>query len=179
MSTNETYKVVICGDFAVGKTTFVKTFLDEDSAFLEGYKPTMGVDIGRKIFTLDSTELTYQIWDLSGQQTFKMIRPQFYNRSDGVILVFDITRRESFTNLSSWLEEILIQTGIIPLVLVGNKIDLLESSEETVSHQEAQEFANQISSMTGLITPYIQASAINRQNNYDPFVALGKLLIEK
>jgi GTPase SAR1 family protein len=56
MSTIETYKVVICGDYAVGKTTFVKTFLDENSSFLEDYKPTIGVDIGRKTFTANSKE---------------------------------------------------------------------------------------------------------------------------
>ncbi|MHA2094869.1 MAG: Rab family GTPase [Candidatus Hodarchaeales archaeon] len=179
MSAGETYKIVICGDFAVGKTTFVRTFLDEDKAFLAEYKPTIGVDIGRKIFTLQSIELCFQIWDLSGQATFKTVRPQFYNRTDGVILVFDITRRESFTNLSSWLEEILDQTGRIPIVLVGNKLDLVKTAEETVPQQEVEKFAIQISSITKITTPYIQASAIKRQNNLDPFISLGKLLIER
>ena len=87
MSTGVTYKIVICGDFAVGKTTFVRTFLDEDKALLEGYKPTIGVDIGRKIFTLNSKELIFQIWDLSGQKSFETIRPQFYNRTDGLTLL--------------------------------------------------------------------------------------------
>jgi len=178
MSTSETYKVVICGDFAVGKTTFVKTFLDEKSAFLEDYKPTIGVDIGRKSFTMDLNEITFQIWDLSGQQTFKTIRPQFYNRSDGAILIFDLTRKESFTNLSSWLEEIFDQTGSIPIVLVGNKTDLVASAEEIVSNQEAMDFTRRISSMTGFATPYIQASAMKRHNNLDPFISLGKLLIK-
>lgn len=179
MSAGETYKVLICGDYAVGKTTFVKTFLDEDKAFLGGYKPTIGVDIARKTFTLDSIEICFQIWDLSGQQSFKTIRPQFYNRSDGVILVFDITRRDSFTNLSSWLEEILDQTGRIPIVVVGNKIDLVNKTEDIVPQQEAKEYVDHVSSLTGINTPYIQASALNRQNNFDPFITLGKLLIEK
>jgi small GTP-binding protein len=177
MSTGDTFKVVICGDFAVGKTTIVKTFLDEDQAFLEGYKPTIGVDIGRKSFQLDSHAITFQIWDLSGQQSFKMIRPQFYNRSHGVILVFDITRVESFKNLSLWLDEILGQTEKIPFVLVGNKLDLLESAEENISIQEATKLAQEISSRTGFKTPYIQASALKQLNCIDPFISLGKLII--
>ena len=179
MSTGVTYKIVICGDFAVGKTTFVRTFLDEDKALLEGYKPTIGVDIGRKIFTLNSKELIFQIWDLSGQKSFETIRPQFYNRTDGVILVFDITRRESFSNLSSWLEEIWDQTGKIPIVLVGNKLDLVNTAEEVIPQHEAEEFALYISSLTEITTPYIQASAIKRESNFDPFITLGNLLLEK
>ena len=142
-------------------------------------KPTIGADIARKTFTLDSIEICFQIWDLSGQQSFKTISPQFYNRSDAVILVFDITRRDSFTNLSSWLEEILDQTGRIPIVVVGNKIDLVNKTEDIVPQQEAKEYVDHVSSVTGINAPYIQASAINRQNNFDPFITLGKLLIEK
>jgi hypothetical protein len=55
---------------------------------------------------------------------------------------------------------------------------LIESAKETIPHQEAKDFANYISSLTGLFSPYIQASAIKRQNNLDPFISLGKLLIE-
>ncbi len=179
MSTGDTFKVVICGDFAVGKTTFVRSFLDEDQVLLEGYKPTMGVDIGRKKFKLDEKVLTFQIWDLSGQQSFKSIRPQFYSRTDGVILVFDITRQQSFSNLSLWLEEIFNKTNRIPIVLVGNKLDLISTTDDIVSFQDAEEYANHISSLTGIDTPYIQVSAITRQNNMDPFISLGKLLIEK
>ncbi len=178
MSSVDTFKVVICGDFAVGKTTIVKTFLDEDQAFVEGYKPTIGVDIGRKSFILDSQTITFQIWDLSGQQSFKMIRPQFYNRSHGVILVFDMTRKESFTNLPLWLDEILGQTDKIPFVLVGNKLDLVESAEEAIFQQKATEFANNVSSLTGFRTPYIQTSALKQLNCIDPFLSLGKLIIK-
>ena len=172
-----TLKVVICGDFAVGKTTFVRSFLNSDNRVLKGYKPTIGVDIGRKTFKIDSKRIILQIWDLSGQQAFKAIRPQFYKRSDGSILVFDVTRKKSFDHLTLWLEELLEQTGQIPVVLVGNKIDLKEKCAEVISSQEAQAFANHISTLTGKDTPYIEASATERQNNLEPFVLLGRLLL--
>ncbi len=113
-------KIVICGDYAVGKTTFVYSFLDEDKSLLKGYKPTIGVDIGRKSFVIEPLpyNIIFQLWDLSGQQSFKTVRKQFYNRSDGAILVFDVGRRESFDNLNTWLSEMIEQTGRIPIVLV-------------------------------------------------------------
>ena len=169
-------KVVICGDYAVGKTTFVYSFLDEDKNLLEGYKPTIGVDIGRKSFVIEPLpyNIVFQLWDLSGQQSFKTVRKQFYNRSDGAILVFDVGKRESFTNLNTWLTEMIEQTGNIPIILVANKIDL---EHREVSNQEGKAFAIEIKNVTGLETPYIEASAINRHNNLDPFIALGKILI--
>ncbi len=167
-------KVVICGDYAVGKTTFVYSFLDEDKSLLEGYKPTIGVDIGRKSFIIEPHNIIFQLWDLSGQQSFKTVRKQFYNRSDGAILVFDVGRRESFDNLNTWLSEMIEQTGKIPIVLVANKIDL---DDRKVSSQEAKTFATEITKSTGLETPYIEASAINRHNNLDPFITLGKILV--
>ncbi len=167
-------KIVICGDYAVGKTTFVYSFLDEDKSLLEGYKPTIGVDIGRKSFIIEPYNLIYQLWDLSGQQSFKTVRKQFYNRSDGAILVFDVSKRESFDNLNTWLTEMIEQTGKIPIVLVANKIDL---DTRKVSNQEAKTFATKIAKLTDLDTPYIEASAINRHNNLDPFITLGKILL--
>jgi len=166
-------KIVICGDYAVGKTTFVLSFLNGDINLLHGYKPTIGVDIGRKSLVINSFKIIFQLWDLSGQQSFKALRKQFYNRSDGGILIFDVTRRESFDNLNTWLSEIIEQTGKIPIILVANKIDL----DRNVSSQEAKDFATEITQATGIKTPYIEASAINRQNNLDPFITLGKTLI--
>ncbi|MHA2032312.1 MAG: Rab family GTPase [Candidatus Hodarchaeales archaeon] len=172
-------KVVICGDYAVGKTTFVTSFIEGDTGFSDSYKPTIGVDIGRKAFTIDSYRFVFQIWDLSGQRTFKAVRSQFYNNSDGCILVFDVTRKHSFDNLTFWLEEMMEKTGSISIVLVGNKIDLREESIEGISSSQAVEFASYISTLTGEETPYIEASAIQKQHNLDPFIMLGKILLPK
>ena len=167
-------KIVICGDYAVGKTTFVLSFIDGDKNLLNEYKPTIGVDIGRKSFVIEQFNVVFQLWDLSGQQSFKTVRKQFYNRSDGAILIFDVTRRESFANLKTWLSEITEQTGKIPITLVANKIDL---NNRSISNQEAKAFSTEITQITGLETPYIEASAINRQNNLDPFITLGRVLL--
>lgn len=172
-----TTKVVMCGDFAVGKTTFVKLFLGGE--ILEKYKPTIGVDIGRKVFKIEQRKIIFQIWDLSGQQSFKSIRRQFYNRSDGAILIFDVSRRESYRNILHWTEEMLEQTGKIPIVLVANKIDLRDQSSEFVTINEGKSLSDLISSQTGLATPFVEASAIKQQNNLEPFIMLGKAILKR
>lgn len=174
-----TVKVVICGDYAVGKTTFVRSFVNEEGSLHDSYKPTIGVDIGRKAFDIDSHRIVFQIWDLSGQKTFQAVRSQFYSRSDGCILVFDVSRENSFNNLTVWLNEMIERAGPIPIVLVGNKIDLRNQTIKGISFSEATDYATYISSRTGEDTPYVEASAIRKHNNLDPFILLGKMLLPK
>lgn len=172
-----TTKVVMCGDFAVGKTTFVKLFLGGE--ILEKYKPTIGVDIGRKVFEIEKRKIIFQIWDLSGQQSFKAIRRQFYSRADGAILIFDVSRRESYQNILPWTEEMLEQTGKIPIVLVANKIDLRNQLSDFVTLNEGKTLSELISNQTELVTPFVEASAIQQRNNLEPFIMLGKAILKR
>jgi Ras-related protein Rab-6A len=171
-----TSKIVLCGDYGVGKTTFVKLFLGGEIA--GGYKPTIGVDIGRKIFYIDETKITFQIWDLSGQESFHSIRKQFYSRTNGAIIIFDVSRRETFQNITRWTKELLEQTGKVPIVLVGNKIDLRDELTEFVTTEEGEHLSKVITNQTGIKTPFVEASAIRQQKNLEPFILLGKTLIE-
>jgi len=172
-----TSKIVMCGDFAVGKTTFVKLFLGGE--ILGGYKPTIGVDIGRKNFDINQQRIVFQIWDLSGQQSFQSIRRQFYSRTNGAILVFDVSRRETYQNIYQWTDELIEQTGKLPIVLVGNKIDLRDQTSEAVTTEEGKFLSEAISNKIGIQTPFVEASAINKQNNLEPFILLGKTILEQ
>ena len=176
MLTN-TSKIVVCGDYGVGKTTFVKLFLGGE--IVGGYKPTIGVDIGRKIFQVDDVQITFQIWDLSGQESFHSIRKQFYSRTNGAILIFDVSRRETFKNITRWTNELLEQTGMIPIVLVANKIDLRDNLTEVVTTEEGEHLARLISDQTGITTPFVEASAVRHQKNLEPFILLGKTILEQ
>jgi small GTP-binding protein len=175
--TTITCKIVMCGDFAVGKTTFVQFFLG--GTVLSGYKATVGVDIGKKDLKINDHNLVLQIWDLSGQHTFDAIRNQFYSRSDGVVLVYDISRRETFENIPTWLNEVLEITGPIPCVLVANKIDLGESIESSVRTNEGIELAKKLLERTGIQVPFIEASALKLENNLEPFQQIGKKILER
>ncbi len=172
-----TSKIVMCGDYGVGKTTFVKLFLGGE--IVGGYKPTIGVDIGRKIFDIDQRRIAFQIWDLSGQESFLSIRKQFYSRTNGAILIFDISRRETYHNMTRWTEELLEQTGKIPIVLVGNKIDLRDELTEFVATEEGELLSKDISNQTGIITPFVEASALRHHQNLEPFILLGKTILEQ
>ncbi|MFW9905991.1 MAG: GTP-binding protein [Candidatus Thorarchaeota archaeon] len=171
-----TSKIVVCGDYGVGKTTFVKLFLGGE--IVGGYKPTIGVDIGRKIFYVDDTQIIFQIWDLSGQKSFHSIRKQFYSRTNGAILIFDVSRRETYQNITRWTRELLEQTGKIPIVLVANKIDLRDESTEVVTTEEGEHLSRVISNQTGITTPFVEASAIRQEKNLEPFMLLGKTILE-
>lgn len=172
-----TSKIIICGDFAVGKTTFVKSFLGGE--ILKGYKPTIGVDIGKKVFDIEENKIIFQIWDLSGQQSFQSIRHQFYSRSDGAILIFDISRRESYQNILLWTEEMLKQTGLIPIVLVANKIDLRNQTNDPITNVEGKKLSKTISQQTAIETPFVEASALQQYNNLKPFISLGKMILQR
>jgi small GTP-binding protein len=167
----------MCGDFAVGKTTFVKSFLGGE--VMKGYKPTIGVDIGRAVRNIETHKIIFQIWDLSGQQSFSSIRKQFYSRSNGGVMVYDVSRRETYNNMLQWTEEMLEQTGKIPVVLVANKIDLREQSNDPVTSQEGEILSEAITRQTGINTPFVEASALNLINNQEPFIVLGKSIISR
>ena len=98
-------KVCLLGDGAVGKTALRKRYLGKQ--FSSGYVMTIGADFAVKkteINTNDGTKsVKFQIWDLAGQPRFNSVRELYYKGSHGGLLVFDITRRDSFSNLNSWV----------------------------------------------------------------------------
>ena len=170
-------KVILCGDYSVGKTTFVQLFMGGD--ILGGYKPTIGADIGKRSYQINDHTLLFQIWDLSGQESFQTVRRKFYSRSDGAILVYDVSRRESYRNIDRWKAEVFQVTGTIPIVLVGNKIDLRSSEEDCVNTTEGESLRKKLSNEMEIPVPFVEASAIHKQNNLEPFIQLGELILQK
>ena len=160
----ESRKILLLGDGAVGKTSLVHRFVE--GQFLDRYKSTIGVDIFSK--TLPDIEL--QIWDLSGQTHFASVRNKFYAKADGALLCFDLTNRKSFDNLDSWLTE--IKNGIgkdIPIVLLGNKVDLTDLI--AIKEEEIANFAQKKN------WKWLNSSAKTGQNVEEAFNALAKELI--
>ncbi|MHA1222866.1 MAG: GTP-binding protein [Candidatus Heimdallarchaeaceae archaeon] len=153
------FKITLLGEGAVGKTSLRRRYLGE--SFKEGYMMTIGADFAVKKMAIGQTEYTLQIWDLAGQQRFSAVREVYYRGTAGALLVFDISRPETYEILPNWLHELIRnnKNRIVPLVLIGNKADLRETSPYTVPKNYAQEYADQLSEWSGFYVPYMETSA--------------------
>ncbi len=91
------YKLIVLGDTAVGKTNIVYQFTSQ--TFKESYIATIGVDYKVKDVSIDDTPVKLQIWDTAGQERYRTITETYYNGAAGILLIFDIARKESFENI--------------------------------------------------------------------------------
>ncbi|MHA1123607.1 MAG: Rab family GTPase [Candidatus Heimdallarchaeota archaeon] len=148
------FKTIVVGDGAVGKTAI--TFRYAVGKFQENYKMTIGVDFTVKREKVNDKEVKVQVWDTGGQEKFSKIRPLYYRGALGGLVVFDVTSRESFEHLDGWMEEIQTNCTKIPIIIVGNKIDL---KNRKITKEEARKYAAKISKQMGYKIPYLETSA--------------------
>ena len=169
---NTTFKIVTVGDVKVGKTTLRLRYIGED--FQEKYVPTIGVDFA--IATYDNYIL--QIWDLAGQKTFSFIIETMYLRASGLIVVFDVTNRETMLNVPNWIDSFLtIERKLVPIVVFGNKIDL--RNESSIQKVEAEEFVNSISLKYQVEINYVETSALTGENLRYAFEGFVDRIVEE
>ncbi|MFX0115193.1 MAG: Rab family GTPase [Candidatus Hodarchaeota archaeon] len=166
MATPE-FKITILGDGLVGKTSLCNRFLGK--AFPGDYIMTMGTDISLKEVKFNEKRVKLQIWDIAGQKFFKAVRKAYFSGAVGALFVFDITRSETLKNGVGWVQEFWAQNGKgkCPVVILGNKIDLRESTPEAVSPEEGQALAYELSDPTkqiGFEIPYLETSAKTGEN---------------
>lgn len=169
-------KLVLLGDDQVGKTSLVKAFMGGE--ITAAYKATIGIDIGRKVISLGGENVVFQLWDLSGQESFKKIRRSFYSGSSGAVAVYDISRLRTYESIPNWIQELTEMAGWVPVVLVGNKVDLRDTGTGEVAFEDGQGMAAQVSQLTHFETPFTEACAIRRENADQPFYRLGNLIME-
>lgn len=104
---------------------------------------TIGTDIFTKDVITDEHTITLSIWDIAGQERFKFFRQSFYRGASGAMVVFDLTRYPTFNpNVVNWLKELWGFTGRIPVILIGNKVDLADL--RNVRENDVQTFADKI-----------------------------------
>ena len=120
-----TYKLIIIGDSAVGKSCLMSRVMDEE--FKIEHQVTIGVEFGSFCIKLDEKVVKLQIWDTAGQESFRSVTRVFYKGSNVVFLCFDLTREDTFNNLGTWLGDIRTHAEADVLVyLIGSKADLEE-----------------------------------------------------
>lgn len=172
-------KICLLGDGAVGKTALRERYLGKQ--FSSGYVMTIGADFAVKKTEIQTEEglksVKFQIWDLAGQPRFNSVRELYYKGSHGGLLVFDITRRDSFSNLTAWIEELYKNSGRgkMPITVLGNKVDLRNESQNCVTQAEVDEFIGEIKSKYKIEfqIPYLETSAKTGENVDESFNMLA------
>jgi len=148
------FKYIIIGDTGVGKSCLLLQFTDK--RFRTDHDLTIGVEFGARLINIDGKQIKLQIWDTAGQESFRSITRSYYRGAAGALLVYDISRRDTFNHLSRWLDEVRQNANAhMTIMLIGNKSDL---ERREVSAEEGHEFARQ----HGLI--FLETSAKTAQN---------------
>jgi small GTP-binding protein len=125
MSTNlpqQIYKVVVVGDYGIGKTCLSQRFTT--GLFKSLYKMTVGLQISARILTVDQILTKLVIWDTAGQERFATIRPKYYQGADCAIVGFDMSRQATLEHVPKWITETRLEIPKVPILLVGLKNDL-------------------------------------------------------
>lgn len=145
-------KAIIIGDSGVGKSSLLYRFTDND--WNPHYIATIGVDFKVMTFERESKIIKLQLWDTAGQERFRTITHTYYRGTHGVMLVFDVTNRDTFENICEWMRDVeKFSATDVPLLLVGNKCDL--NNERQVPREEAEAMAKRLG------CSYVETSAKN------------------
>jgi small GTP-binding protein len=133
---------------------------------------TIGMEPYSRYETIDGTKICYSLWDIAGQDRFKVMRGMFFRGAMGSLVTFDLTRRESFNNASTWIKEAKEESPDQVFILVGNKNDLEDLRE--ISPEEGQGKAKELGAID-----YIETSALTGDNVAEAFKMIGKTLIDR
>eukprot|EP01013_Petalomonas_cantuscygni_P008906 TRINITY_DN2166_c0_g1_i2.p1 TRINITY_DN2166_c0_g1~~TRINITY_DN2166_c0_g1_i2.p1 ORF type:complete len:171 (+),score=5.19 TRINITY_DN2166_c0_g1_i2:143-655(+) len=136
-------KLLLVGDSGVGKSSILLRFTENQ--FDEDSGATIGVDFKVKYLLIDGRRIKLTIWDTAGQERFRTLTSAYYRNAHGVILMYDVTSRESLQHVTNWLREIKSYSTFpdVAMLLVGNKSDLMDRCPPAaaVPTSEAEDFA--------------------------------------
>ncbi|KAI8079830.1 ras family-domain-containing protein [Halteromyces radiatus] len=163
-------KYIIIGDTGVGKSCLLLQFTDK--RFMPAHDLTIGVGFGTRFVIVNDQQIKLQIWDTAGQESFRTITRSYYRGAAGALLVYDITRRETFENLSTWLQDVREHANPNTVIMViGNKSDL--ESKRQVSREEGEKFAKDNNLF------FLEASAKSADNVEEAFVKTAHTIQKK
>ena len=163
------FKVLLVGNSDVGKSSLILRYVDQ--IWNDVFVPTIGVDFKVKSLEVENKSIKLQIWDTAGQERFRNVISSYFKGAHGILLIFDITSRDSFKELENWLGEVERNASSqILKILIGNKCDLEEERE--ISKDEGEAFAMR----NGM--QYIETSAKINTNVNEAFEALAKIMVE-
>eukprot|EP00920_Eleutheroschizon_duboscqi_P014972 GHVT01034579.1.p1 GENE.GHVT01034579.1~~GHVT01034579.1.p1 ORF type:complete len:215 (+),score=17.93 GHVT01034579.1:749-1393(+) len=167
-------KFVPCADCdvvpvsGVGKSCLLLQFTDK--RFRTDHDLTIGVEFGARLINIDGNQIKLQIWDTAGQESFRSITRSYYRGAAGALLVYDITRRDTFNHLTRWLDEVRQNSNpYMTIMLIGNKSDL---ERREVSTEEGAQFAREHELI------FLETSAKTAENVEEAFICTARKIYE-
>ena len=172
MTDEVVYKVLLLGDSSVGKTCFLLRYCDK--SFQDAHLSTIGLDYRLKTMTLQNNKsIKLQIWDTAGQDRFRAITKNYYKGANGIILIYDVTNKQTFENVKNWISQIKEEANPnVIIYLVGNKIDVPDD-QRLVKAEDGQKIADEFN------LPFNEASAKDGTNVNEIFQELLEQIDEK
>jgi len=165
-------KLLTIGDSGVGKTSLLLRWANADTSAVKSSISTIGIDFKFKNITVDGNRVKVQVWDTAGQERFRTLTTTYYRKAQGVMLVYDVTSRNSYNNVRNWMQQVSINADVnITVYLVGNKSDLVE--QRAVSFDEGEALAKEFK------TSFMEVSAWSGQNVNEAFLALSVLVLQR
>ena len=175
-------KLIMIGEGAVGKTTLRLNFMGESTNGL--YISTLGADFSLKYIDIAQNQsVMLQIWDIAGQSRFKDIVSGYFDSANGMLVVYDLTRMNTFDELSSWIDHVFQITGPIPFLVLGNKLDIAEQNQNYQDFlYDSNKMIEKINDHTiaeyGFEVQHLLTSAVTGQNVNNAFILLTAEVIK-
>jgi small GTP-binding protein len=163
-------KVIIIGDSSCGKSCLLRRLTD--NSFADEQAQTIGVEFGAKVVTVLGRKVKLQVWDTAGQERYRSVTRSYYRGAMACLLVYDITRTETFEHVAQWLEDARrLADRDVTIVLVGNKSDL--AAQRSVPLTEASVYAQQNNMLL------VETSAATGDNVEHAFILAAKNALQK
>jgi small GTP-binding protein len=162
-----TLKILTLGDSSVGKTCIILRYAEDN--FPKSTMPTIGIEYKTKMVQIKNQSIKLQIWDTAGQERYhKILASTFYRRANGIVLVYDLTEKSSYNHVESWMKQIRQKADPgIEIVLVGNKLDLVQEQDFNEGKELAANFG----------IPFFVVSAKNGTNVAEVFKTLTDMIV--
>lgn len=162
-------KLVLLGEAAVGKSSIVLRFVSND--FAENKEPTIGAAFLTQRVNIDDHTVKFEIWDTAGQERFASLAPMYYRNAQAALVVYDVTKPQSFIKARHWVKELHEQASKdIVIALIGNKVDILDDdpNERKVAKEEAEKLAEEEDLL------FFETSAKTALNINEVFLKIGE-----
>lgn len=170
------FKISVIGDYAVGKTSLIGQFIQKK--FVKEYKPTLGVNLVLKELSLPSKKgkdilCNLVLWDIAGQDKYEKVRPLYYKGCSAAMLVYDVTRVDTFQNLDKWYKDFTENANKEALfIIVGNKNDMVDMKKVSTTQGEA--LKKRVNAVK-----FFETSAMDGTNVDEAFIDLVRVLLKQ